>query len=398
MVAFDYVRRIRLETGSASGGSSLFAVLGSRLGFGEVGEEAGFEAFGEDALEVGDAAVVGFGEDFAFVVGDGDEVHAVEGDGEFHADDAVDEEGVKGVVEVVEALPGEDGNGDGVWEEALELAEAVGVDEVNFVEDEEGAFVGGAEFAEDFGGGLIELLGVGGTGVDDVDEEVGKDGLLQGGAEGLDEVVGEIADEADGVGEEKGLAIGELEAAGGGVEGGEEFVFGEDVGFGETVEEGGLADVGVADDGGVGDGDAAALFAHGVTLLFDFFEFGFDAVEAFVGESAVGFELGFAFATGGSHATAAGATGGAALTVKVGPHAGEPGDGIFEAGELDLEAGLFSSGAHVEDVEDDFVAVNDAEVGVGFPGALLAWGEFVVDDDAVGVELFGLLDEFGGFA
>ena len=117
------------------------------LGFGEVGEEAGFEAFGEDALEVGDAAVVGFGEDFAFVVSDGDEVHAVEGDGEFHADDAVDEEGVEGVVEGVDALAGEDGDGDGVGEEALEFAEAIGVDEVDFVEDEEGAFVGSAEFA-----------------------------------------------------------------------------------------------------------------------------------------------------------------------------------------------------------------------------------------------------------
>ena len=287
--------------------SSRFAVRGSRLGFGEVGEEAGFEAFGEDALEVGDAAVVGFGEDFAFVVGDGHEVHAVEGDGEFHADDAVDEEGVEGVVEGVDALPGEDGDGDGVGEEALEFAEAVGVDEVDFVEDEEGAFVGGAEFAEDFGGGLIELLGVGGTGVDDVDEEVSEDGLFEGGAEGLDEVVGEIADEADGVGEEEGLAVGEFEAAGGGVEGGEEFVFGEDFGFGEAIEEGGFADVGVTDDSGVGDGDAAALLAHGVALFFDFFEFGFDAVEAFVGESAVGFELGFAFATSGGHAAAAGA-------------------------------------------------------------------------------------------
>ncbi len=299
--AHDLLRcGIRVETSFGSGKCKW-------LGFGEVGEEAGFEAFGEDALEVGDAAVVGFGEDFAFVVSDGHEVHAVKGDGEFHADDAVDEEGVKGVVEGVDALAGEDGDGDGVGEEALEFAEAVGVDEVDFVEDEEGAFVGGAEFAEDFGGGLIELLGVGGTGVDDVDEEVGEDGLFEGGAEGLYEVVGEIADEADGVGEEEGLAVGEFEAAGGGVEGGEEFVFGEDFGFGEAIEEGGFADVGVTDDGGVGDGDAATLFAHGVALFFDFLEFGFDAVEAFVGESAVGFELGFAFAPSGGHAAAAGA-------------------------------------------------------------------------------------------
>ena len=189
-----------MEAGSASGGR--FSVLGSRLGFGEVGEKAGFEAFGEDALEVGDAAVVGLREDFAFVVGDGDEVHAVEWDGELHADHAVDEQGVKSVVEILDALAGEDGDGDGVWEGALELAEAGRFDEVDLVQHEQGAFVGGTELAEDLGGGLIKLFGVLGTGVDDVDEEVSEHGFLEGGAEGLDEVVGEIADEADRVSEE----------------------------------------------------------------------------------------------------------------------------------------------------------------------------------------------------
>jgi hypothetical protein len=45
------------------------------------------------------------------------------------------------------------------------------------------------------------------------------------------------------------------------------------------------------------------------------------------------------------------------------------------------------------------VAVDDAEFGIGLPGALLGGGEqFVIEDDAVGLELFGLLDEFGRFA
>jgi len=349
-------------------------------------------------LELGKPVVIGFGEDFAFVVGDGDEVHAVERDGEFHADDAVDEQGVETVVEVVDALPGLDGDGDGVGENALQLGEAICVDEVDFIEDEQGAFVGGSELVEHGGGGGVKLLGVGGTGVDDVDEEIGEDGFFQRGAEGLDKVVGKIADEADGVGEQHVLTVWEFETAGGGVEGGEEFVLGEDFGGGEAVEQGGFADVGVADDGGVGQGDAAAFFAHGVALFFDFFELGLDAVEAFVGEAAVGFELGFALASSGGSATTAGATGGTALTVEVGPHAGEAGDGVFEAGEFDLEAGFAGAGAHVEDVEDDLMAVDDAEFGVGLPGALLGGGELVVDDDAIGVELFGLLDEFGGLA
>jgi hypothetical protein len=49
---------------------------------------------------------------------------------------------------------------------------------------------------------------MGGGGVDDVDEEVGEDGFFEGGAEGLDEIVGQIADEADGVGEQHGWPSG----------------------------------------------------------------------------------------------------------------------------------------------------------------------------------------------
>jgi len=368
------------------------------LGLCQKGEKSGLEAFGDDALQLGEAVFIGLKEDFAFVVGDGDEVHAVEWNGEFHADNAVDEQGVETVVEVVKALPGMDGDGHSVGEDALEFVEPVRVDEIDFIEDEEGAFVSGSELVEDGGGGGVELLSVGGAGVDDVDEEVGEDGFFKGGSEGLDEIVWEIADEADGVGEQHVLAVGEFETAGGGVEGGEEFVFGKDFGGGEAVEQGRFADVGVADDGGVGQGDAAAFFAHGIALFFDFFEFGLDAVEAFVGEAAVGFELGLALAPSGGGTSATGSAGGTALAVEVGPHAGEAGDRILEAGEFDLKPSLSSAGAHVEDVEDDLMAVDDAEFGIGFPSALLGRGELVIDDDAVCVELFGLLDEFGGFA
>jgi hypothetical protein len=90
----------------------------------------------------------------------------------------------------------------------------------------------------------------------------------------------------------------------------------------------------------VGQGDAAAFFAHGIPLFFDLFEFGLDAVEAFVGEAAVHFELGLALAPRGGGAAATGAASRAALTVQVGPHAGEAGDGILEPGEFDLQAGL----------------------------------------------------------
>ena len=53
----------------------------------------------------------------------------------------------------------------------------------------------------------------------------------------------------DGVGDEHRLAAGQVEAAGGGVEGGEEPVLHQHPGVGQPVEQGRLAGVGVADDG-----------------------------------------------------------------------------------------------------------------------------------------------------
>ena len=61
------------------------------LGLGDEGEEAGLKALGQHTLQIGDAAVVTFGEHLALVVGEGDEVHAVERNGHLEADNAVDE-------------------------------------------------------------------------------------------------------------------------------------------------------------------------------------------------------------------------------------------------------------------------------------------------------------------
>ena len=67
--------------------------------------------------------------------------------------------------------------------------------------------------------------------------------------ERLDQLVGQLADEPDGVGEQHGLATGQLEPAGGGVEGGEQPVLDQHAGAAQLVEQRGLAGVGVADDG-----------------------------------------------------------------------------------------------------------------------------------------------------
>ena len=63
-----------------------------------------------------------------------------------------------------------------------------------------------------------------------------------------------------------------------------------------------------------------------------------------------------------------------------------------------MEDGFAGAGAVGEDVEDDFFAVDNGELGSFFPIALLSRGEAFVENDEVGVEFLGLCDEFLGFA
>jgi hypothetical protein len=69
--------------------------------------------------------------------------------------------------------------------------------------------------------------------VEHVDQEIGDDDLLERGLERLDQIVRQAADEADGVGDEQLLVVGQRELARGRVERGEELVLDEHVRAGE---------------------------------------------------------------------------------------------------------------------------------------------------------------------
>lgn len=228
-------------------------------------------------------------------------------------------------------------------------------------------------------------------------QKIGQHGFFQRGFEGLYEAVGEAPYETDGVGEEKRLVVRQLDAAGGSVEGGEEFVFGEYVAACEVVEKGAFTCVGVTDDSGVGDGEAFALLTAGTTLFADGFELAFGTIDPLAGDAAVDLDLFLALTPGCTTATFT-TTGTTALPVEVCPHPGEPWQGVFHAGEFYLESSFFCAGTHGEDIKDDLLAVDHTDVPVFFPGALLGGGEFVVENDAVALLVFGQRDEFGGFS
>ena len=82
----------------------------------------------------------------------------------------------------------------------------------------------------------------------------------------------------------------------------------------------------------------------------------------------------------------------------MGPRAREAGQGIFHAGQRDLQHGFAGLRAVGENLQNDFLSVDDGEAGFLFPVALLGRGEFLVEHDDVGFLFLGQGDEFGGFA
>ena len=188
-------------------------------------------------------------------------------------------------------------------------------------------------------------------------EHVGVLQLLQCGLEGLDEVGGQLADEADGVGDEGLLRLVELEAAGGRVEGVEQAVVCGDIGACEGVQQRGFAGVGVADDGDDGHGVALAPAALDAADLAHLFQLLAELLDLAPDVAAVGFELGLA----GAARTYGGGSSRGGLAHEVAPHTGQPRQQVLVLRELDLELALARARPLGEDVEDEAGAVEDLD-------------------------------------
>ena len=119
----------------------------------------------------------------------------------------------------VEALPRLARHLDGVREPERQLAAALVVEQVDLVQGQQARRVARADLVEhvvDGGHHLVHLL-LGHRGVHDVHDQVGAERLLERRREGLHQLVRQLADEADGVGEQV-LAARDLERARGRVE------------------------------------------------------------------------------------------------------------------------------------------------------------------------------------
>ena len=170
--------------------------------------------------------------------------------------------------------------------------------------------------------------------------------------------------------------VGELELAGGGIEGGEELVVGQHAGMGQQVEQGGFAGIGVADEREQGPAMPAASAAEFGAALADEQELGADAGDALLDAAPIEFELLFA---GPLEADTA------FLAFQMGPEAAQAGDEVVELGQFDLKAAFQREGALGEDVEDELGAVHDAHAQNFLEGASLCGGQVVVEDHESGL-------------
>ena len=227
-----------------------------------------------------------------------------------------------------------------------------------------------------------------------MDEAIRLGHFLQCRAERGHQRGGQLLDEADGVRPDGPASFGEAHAAGGGVQGGEEFVVRIDaalVGRGpdEGVEQGRFADVRVADERHVRHGHGLAPLALDAALAPHPLDASLEVLDAPADVAALVLELALAGAAGADAAD---------LLRETAPSAGEPRQHVGELGQLDLELALASAGAPGEDVEDEPGAVEHLGAGRRLEGLLLGGGQVLVEDDGARAVAARRVGDFLDFA
>ncbi len=325
----------------------------------------------------------------------GQHVAALEGHQQLHHVGGVAEPVADGEQQVLDALAGagRDGHRAGVA-----LGELVDVGcGVGLVEAQQLGDVGGADVGQHLAHGIDVGLRVRGRAVDHVDQQVGLGGHPERGAERLHQLVGQLAHEAHGVGEQHGLAAGELQAPGGGVERGEQPILHQHPGAAQAVEQRGLAGVGVADDGHLGGPAAPAALVLGVLVGRHGAQVGLELVDPAGDASTIGLELGLARTAGADPGAAAGRHA-AGLLRQALALAAKPGLEVAELGQLHLGPALHARGVLGEDVEDHGGAVERGAAEELLQVALLGGAQLVVEHHGVAVERHRQVLELVGLA
>ena len=245
---------------------------------------------------------------------------------------------------------------------AIRLADAI-----DLVEQQARRHGIGADLAQHLAADLeLRLIGRIG-GVDDEQQQRGLQRFGEGGAERGDQIVRQLLDEADGVGDQHPRLCLRLQRAHRGVQGCEQLVLDQHLAAGERAHQRRLAGVGVADqrDPQLIAASRAALVAVALDILQLHFQLG----EAIADLAAIEFEIGLA-RTG-------------ALLPPAARGFPQPRRDVFQARDLDLQLGLAAVRMTMEDLDDDAGPIQHLRAGGALEVAGLARRDFMIDNHEV---------------
>lgn len=216
--------------------------------------------------------------------------------------------------------------------------------------------------------------------IDDMQQHVRMDRLFKRCAEGRHELVWQLPNKPDRIGDhDLPRFVAEKNTARGRIERGEELVCRIRLCLRQRIEECRFPGIGITDERHRQGPIALALPPLRAVLPFEFLEPHLEHLDALADEAAVRFELRFT-------RTAQPDT--AFLTLEVSPRAHEPRGNVLQLREFHLKLAFMATGALRENVEDEAGAVDDAPVKRSLQIALLRGRQRVIEDDDVDVIRF----------
>ena len=234
------------------------------------------------------------------------------------------------------------------------------------------------EVGEDALDGADLLIAIRVARIDDVDEEVRVLHLLERRAKRRDQLFGELANEADGVGDDHLALVGKPQATADRIERREQFVSRERVALGHRVEQRRLARIGVAADRDDRQIATLAPAAAQPAIVGELGEATLEQRDPIARAATIDLELGLA---GTATADATGEPRHHRVLLD------QPRQRVAQLRELDLELAVAARGVLREDIEDQHRAIEDLELGRLGDRPRLPGRQIGIEDHDLGAEL-----------
>jgi hypothetical protein len=220
--------------------------------------------------------------------------------------------------------------------------------------------------------------------VNHVKQQTGLNGLFERRPEGLYQLVGQVADKADRIGQHNRPYIGEIQSAQGRIKGCEQLVRSQNRGCGDAIEKGRFAGVGVTDQRDRGDIRPPTRPTPLITLTPDLVQTLVNRLYPGPQQSAVRFQLCF---------TGPAQTDTPFLSLKVGPSPDQSGGHMLQLREFNLQLTFMGPGALGENVQYDPGAINHPAFQRPLQVPLLGGTQSVIEQHHVSLGAFDSLTD-----